>query len=325
MTSGTTWGNRPARGASKGPEAGDVRQDFNEQRLIYKCILDPSVDNSGYAGVTRVVRTGGSARMDGSTLVIENASSVMLLTRIEYFPDLQRGQSGSPTAGGGTNHPGLCGPPGTPSQGPIGNAQPRHGGFRRRLPIRHVRRGASVRSAVAAGLFTRLAGEDFRNGPPLVHPHQRQASEHPGRGQLHHQPANARFGAGRHPPWRRNPTGGNRPHANRRRGAGRPPRRHGGLLQLDREPGPRLPDQRQKHLRVPWHVVSPLAATRNGRQVLLLQQLRDWEPLALLDFRRRAGLPPVLGPLSGHRRPGFPPQPHCAGPERSWRCFTRIS
>ena len=45
------------------------------------------MDNSGYAGVTRVVRNGGSARMDGSTLVIENASSVMLLTRIEYFAD----------------------------------------------------------------------------------------------------------------------------------------------------------------------------------------------------------------------------------------------
>ncbi len=87
MTSGVSWGNRPARGASKGPEAGDVRQDFNEQRLIYNCILDPSADNSGYAGVTRLVRNGGSAKMDGSTLVIENASSVMLLTRIEYFPD----------------------------------------------------------------------------------------------------------------------------------------------------------------------------------------------------------------------------------------------
>ena len=54
-----------------------------QQRLIYKCRLDPSVDNSGYAGVVRVVRNGGSARMDGDTLVIENASSVMLLTRIE--------------------------------------------------------------------------------------------------------------------------------------------------------------------------------------------------------------------------------------------------
>jgi hypothetical protein len=71
----------------KGVEAGKVWQDINEQRLIYKCILDPSVDNSGYAGVVRVVRDGGSSRMKGGTLVIENASSVMLFTRVEYFPD----------------------------------------------------------------------------------------------------------------------------------------------------------------------------------------------------------------------------------------------
>ncbi len=106
MVSGMDWGARRGIGttdpdmkafvqltseqkrlAPKGVEAGEVRQDSNEQRLIYKCRLDPSVDNSGYAGMTRVVRNGGSARMDGSTLVIENASSVMLLTRIEYFPD----------------------------------------------------------------------------------------------------------------------------------------------------------------------------------------------------------------------------------------------
>jgi hypothetical protein len=65
----------------------EFQEDCNEQRLIYKCRLDPSVDNSGYAGVTRVVRNRGSARMEGSTLVIENASSVMLLTRIEWFAD----------------------------------------------------------------------------------------------------------------------------------------------------------------------------------------------------------------------------------------------
>jgi alpha-L-fucosidase 2 len=87
MTSGVSWGNRPARGISKGPEAGDVQQDLSAQCLIYKCRLDPSVDNSGYAGVTRVVRSGGAARMDKDTLVIENASSVLLLTRIEHFPD----------------------------------------------------------------------------------------------------------------------------------------------------------------------------------------------------------------------------------------------
>jgi hypothetical protein len=61
--------------------------DFNEQRLIYKGRLDPSVNNRGYAGVTRVVRDGGAARMEGNTLVIENATSVILLTRIDYYPD----------------------------------------------------------------------------------------------------------------------------------------------------------------------------------------------------------------------------------------------
>jgi len=65
----------------------EVKQDFNEDRLIYKCRLDPAVDNSGYAGVVRVVRKGGSARLDGDTLVVDNASSVMLLTRIEWFAD----------------------------------------------------------------------------------------------------------------------------------------------------------------------------------------------------------------------------------------------
>ncbi len=65
----------------------EIQHDFNEERLIYKCRLDPSTDNSGYAGVVRVVRDGGSARMEDGTLVIENASSVMLLTRIEWFAD----------------------------------------------------------------------------------------------------------------------------------------------------------------------------------------------------------------------------------------------
>ena len=88
--SGGRGGTQAAAGAS-GPLA-NAHQDFNEQRLIFKGVLDPSVNNSGYAGVTRVVRDGGSARMDGDTLVIENASSVMLLTRIEYFPDYSEEQ-----------------------------------------------------------------------------------------------------------------------------------------------------------------------------------------------------------------------------------------
>jgi alpha-L-fucosidase 2 len=65
----------------------EIQHDFNVQRLIYKCRLDPSTDNSGYAGVVRVVRDGGKARVEADTLVIENASSVMLFTRIEWFAD----------------------------------------------------------------------------------------------------------------------------------------------------------------------------------------------------------------------------------------------
>lgn len=65
----------------------NTQTDFNEQRLIIKGLLDPSVDNRGFANVTRVVREGGSARMEENTLVVENASSVMLLTRIEYLFD----------------------------------------------------------------------------------------------------------------------------------------------------------------------------------------------------------------------------------------------
>jgi alpha-L-fucosidase 2 len=84
-------------GVGRGPAMGlvgaapgaptNTRQDFYAQRLIFKGILDPSVNNSGFAAVSRLVRSGGSARMDGDAVVIENASSVMLLTRIEHFPD----------------------------------------------------------------------------------------------------------------------------------------------------------------------------------------------------------------------------------------------
>jgi hypothetical protein len=106
MRSGMDWGSRAGIGSTapdreaftpgvsgsppkatppKGIEACEVQRDFSSERLVYKCRLDPSVDNSGYAGVVRVVRNGGSARMEGDTLVIEGASSVMLLTRIEWF------------------------------------------------------------------------------------------------------------------------------------------------------------------------------------------------------------------------------------------------
>ncbi len=98
MNCGMDWGSHPGLGAVTGAmaeraiEANDVRQDCNEQRLIYKCISDSAVDNSGYAGVVRIVCSGGSALMDRDTLVVSNASSVMLLTRIEWFADCNENQ-----------------------------------------------------------------------------------------------------------------------------------------------------------------------------------------------------------------------------------------
>lgn len=90
---GGARGGRGGRGGAGGATGGgNTETDFNEQRLIYKGRLDPSANNRGYAGITRVVRDGGSARMDGNTLVIENASSVLLLTRVAYFPDYSEDQ-----------------------------------------------------------------------------------------------------------------------------------------------------------------------------------------------------------------------------------------
>jgi hypothetical protein len=62
-------------------------QDGNEQRLIFTGRFDPAVNNNGYAAVTRVIRTGGSARIEEGKLVIENAQSVTLLTRVEWYAD----------------------------------------------------------------------------------------------------------------------------------------------------------------------------------------------------------------------------------------------
>ncbi len=90
---GAAGGRGGAPAAAAAPATpGNAHQDFNEQRLIFKGIFDPSVSNKGYAGVTRVVRTGGSAHMDGDTLLVENASSVMLLTRIEPFDNYSEEQ-----------------------------------------------------------------------------------------------------------------------------------------------------------------------------------------------------------------------------------------
>ncbi len=81
-------GIRSRQGSQGGSEeSNNTQTEFNEQWLIIKGLSAPQVDNRGYANITRVVQDGGSATMDGDTLVVEDAASVILLTRIEYFPE----------------------------------------------------------------------------------------------------------------------------------------------------------------------------------------------------------------------------------------------
>jgi len=90
----------PGRGGSGGDVpvyrslGGDVRyeQDLNPQRLIVIGRFSAEFGDSGFAGVTRVVTEGGSARMENGKLVISGAQSAILLTRIEWFQHYSRAQ-----------------------------------------------------------------------------------------------------------------------------------------------------------------------------------------------------------------------------------------
>ena len=269
----------------------EVHTDFNEERLIYKCRLDPSVDNSGYAGVVRVVRNGGSARMDGDTLVVENASSVMLLTRIEWFADYSEDKVEA-------------------LRQAVEQLSPDYDAILERH--RKVQSEAMNRVTVDFGgasqygmsseelLADQRSRQDY--SPALLEKifemgrywfmyTSGKYPTHGGRDQCQYQPANCA------------------------RRAGRSARRHGCLLQLDGEPGPGLPGERKEYLRDARHPLFPLPATKCRRLLPLLLGRIDRRDLAssLLAFRRRLVRSPVLGSLSGHRRCGVPAQPHRAG------------
>ena len=79
-------------GPAPGGGFGGVRyeRDFNAQRLIVIGHFSPDTGNIGFAGVTRVVAVGGSARMEKDRLVISGAQSVILLTRIEWYKEYDR-------------------------------------------------------------------------------------------------------------------------------------------------------------------------------------------------------------------------------------------
>ena len=67
-----------------------IERDLNNQRFIVKGhFVEPNTGNKGYAGVVRIVLDGGSATIENDILVIKDAKSVMLLSRIEHFDDFQ--------------------------------------------------------------------------------------------------------------------------------------------------------------------------------------------------------------------------------------------
>lgn len=64
-------------------------RDFTEHNLIVKGHFDPFTGNIGFAGVIRVVLNGGSAEIEDGALVVKDAKSLLLLTRIERYEDFE--------------------------------------------------------------------------------------------------------------------------------------------------------------------------------------------------------------------------------------------
>jgi Trehalose and maltose hydrolases (possible phosphorylases) len=64
--------------------------DFLNLRVNYA----PGTNGAGYEGVTKVISSGGEKNMDGNTLHIKDANSVIMLTKLEkYYSDSESGWS----------------------------------------------------------------------------------------------------------------------------------------------------------------------------------------------------------------------------------------
>ena len=149
--------------------------------------------------------------------------------------------------------------------------------------------GTSGRSAVEAGFLARVAGEDLRNGTPLVHPQQRQVSRAsrprstPPSTCKRRAPCRATCGKAWRPTstgWRAWP-----------RIAGPTPRTSSDFA------APRIPSFRTRISASSFYYTSSSGNRRFGPT----------------GFPPEAGAAPVLGPLPGHRRRGISPQSRRAG------------
>lgn len=66
-------------------------KDFNEKRFILTGHFGPATGNHAYVGGIRIISDGGTIQVDGEDLVVKNAKSLMLLTRIEYYKGFHDG------------------------------------------------------------------------------------------------------------------------------------------------------------------------------------------------------------------------------------------
>jgi len=277
--------------APSGSGSSEVQQDFNERRLIYKCRLDPSVDNSGYAGVVRVVRNGGSARMDNGNSdhrerVVGDAAHAHRMVR-----RLQRGQGGK-----------LCGRrwKGSP---PIirrcwsGTAKVQTEALNRVT----VDFGGASQDACLPRNFCPISGRGRTTRPRCYRRSSRwdaTGSSSPAAGIAACRPRSMPILICK-----------SRPVAGRSAGG------HGCLLHWMESLAPGLPGQCQEHLRDARHTLSPYALKGVGVVFHWSSASSTGEmwPHPYWIFRRRLVCSPVLGSLSGYRDVNFPPQPRSAG------------
>lgn len=81
---------QPPVGSHEGPVTSKLQTSADQ--FVFTGRFDPAVNGNGYAAVVRVVRRGGSARVEGEKLIISGAQSVLLLTRIQWFRDFSAEQ-----------------------------------------------------------------------------------------------------------------------------------------------------------------------------------------------------------------------------------------
>src|SRR3546814_7792698 len=72
----------PSLGRHNGPVT--FRQHGDEDHLVFTGRFDPAVNGNGYAGVVRIVRKGGTARLDRSEEHTSELQSIMRISSAAF-------------------------------------------------------------------------------------------------------------------------------------------------------------------------------------------------------------------------------------------------